>query len=287
MALLALSLLAAVHAVPVDTSDMCEMWASSGECDANPDYMRQIAPPAARREGEARRLRVADEARVRGLRAAGRVLAQPGVHAVDVPRRVRRVGGGERAADRPQRALRRVVAARQVRRGAGADGGRVQHVVHGAGALRALGAQRVERRHLRQGAALRGGRQGPRLRGARGGGRVPHPDEPHGRPLHADVRRRRRRRAALGAGRRAPRDPLGAHRRAVDRGAPLRTLLAQRLGGPQHVQADAADAVRGAAHAAVAAARRARVAPRRPRRRPAHVPARRRQADAARRRIRR
>ena len=55
---------------------------------------------------------------------------------------------------------------------------------------------------------------------ARGGGRVPHADEPHGRPLHADVRRRRRRRAALGAGRRAPRDPLGAHRRAVDRGAP-------------------------------------------------------------------
>ena len=41
MVLLALSLLAAVHAVPVDTSDMCEMWASSGECDANPDYMRQ------------------------------------------------------------------------------------------------------------------------------------------------------------------------------------------------------------------------------------------------------
>ena len=41
LALLALSLLAAVHAVPVDTSDMCEMWASSGECDANPDYMRQ------------------------------------------------------------------------------------------------------------------------------------------------------------------------------------------------------------------------------------------------------
>ena len=48
LALLALSLLAAVHAVPVDTSDMCEMWASSGECDANPDYMRQIARPAAR-----------------------------------------------------------------------------------------------------------------------------------------------------------------------------------------------------------------------------------------------
>ena len=35
------ALFAAVHAVPVDTSDMCEMWASSGECDANPDYMRQ------------------------------------------------------------------------------------------------------------------------------------------------------------------------------------------------------------------------------------------------------
>ena len=39
--LLGLALFAAVHAVPVDTSDMCEMWASSGECDANPDYMRQ------------------------------------------------------------------------------------------------------------------------------------------------------------------------------------------------------------------------------------------------------
>ena len=34
------ALFAAVHAVPVDTSDMCEMWASSGECDANPGYMR-------------------------------------------------------------------------------------------------------------------------------------------------------------------------------------------------------------------------------------------------------
>ena len=41
LALIAISLFAAVHAVPVDTSDMCEMWAPSGECDANPDYMRQ------------------------------------------------------------------------------------------------------------------------------------------------------------------------------------------------------------------------------------------------------
>ena len=92
----ALSLFAAVHAVPVDTSDMCEMWASSGECDANPDHTRQNCAASRAGQGQARRPRLADEARVRGLRAAGRA-AQPGVHAVDAApnaTRRRRTGCG-------------------------------------------------------------------------------------------------------------------------------------------------------------------------------------------------